>query len=96
VTSKAYRADSGILAKTEIQNSAKNQGQVLTSSGVGAHHQNGIAERYIRTLTARSRTMLMHAMVRWPEQITTRFWRFAITYAVQIHNTTSLDCGLTP
>jgi hypothetical protein len=61
---KAYRADNGIFAKSEIQNSAKSQGQVLTFSGVGAHHQHGIAERYIRTLTERSRTMLRHAMVR--------------------------------
>jgi hypothetical protein len=40
--------------------------------------------------------MLLHAMTRWPEQITTSFWTFAITYAVQIHNATPLDCGLTP
>jgi hypothetical protein len=48
---KDYRADNGIFARSEIQNSAKSLGQVLTLSGVGAHHQNGIAERYIRTLT---------------------------------------------
>jgi hypothetical protein len=47
VSIKAYRADNGNFAKSEIQNSAKNQGQVLTFCGVGAHHQNGIAERYI-------------------------------------------------
>jgi hypothetical protein len=95
VTIKVYLADNGIFAKTEIQNSAKNQGQVLTFSGGEAHHQNGIAKRYIHTLTERSRMMLLHVMVRWPEHITTSFWTFVISYAVQIHNTTPLDCGLT-
>jgi hypothetical protein len=82
--------------KYEIQNSAKNQGQVLTFSGVGAHNQKGIAERYICTLTERAHTMLLHSMVIWPTQIITSFWTFAMTYAVQINNATPLDCGMTP
>jgi hypothetical protein len=51
VTIKAYRANNGIFAKSEIKNSANNKGQVLTFSGVGVLNQKGVAERYIRTLT---------------------------------------------
>jgi hypothetical protein len=38
--------------------------------GVNAHHQNGIAERHIRSVTETTRTMLIHAMISWPEIIT--------------------------
>jgi hypothetical protein len=96
VTLKAYRANNGFFAKYDIQNSAKNQGQVPTFSGVGAHTQNGIAERYICTLTESAHTMLLHSMAIWPKQIITSFWTFAMTYAVHIHNASPLDCGLTP
>jgi hypothetical protein len=84
------------FAKEEITSSAAAQNQILTFSGLGAHNQNGIAERYIRTLTEKARTMLLHAMFRWPDQIITSFWTFTIQYAVQIHNSTPLPCGLTP
>jgi hypothetical protein len=93
---KAYRADNGMFAKEEITSSAAAQNQILTFSGVGAHHQNGIAERYIHTLTEKAHMMLLHAMIHLSDQIITSFCTFAIQYAVQIHNATPLPCGLTP
>jgi anaerobic ribonucleoside-triphosphate reductase len=62
---KAYRAENGIFAKREIASSAAAQNHILTLCGVGSHHQNGIAEIYIRTLTEKARTMLLHAMIPW-------------------------------
>ena len=59
---KGYRTDNGgfISKKFEIEiNKAK---QKLTACGVGAHWQNGIAERYIGSITRWARTLLLHAM----------------------------------
>jgi hypothetical protein len=39
--------------------------------------------------------MLLHAMIRWLDQIIPSFWTLAIQYAVHIHNATPLPCGLT-
>ncbi|KAL7464495.1 hypothetical protein ACHAXS_004829 [Conticribra weissflogii] len=45
--------------------------QRLTLCGVSAHHQNGVAERTIKSLTLISRTLLLHTQRHWPEYITT-------------------------
>jgi hypothetical protein len=43
------------------------KGQDITFSGVGADHQNGIAERAIQTVTQWARLMLFHQALHWPE-----------------------------
>ena len=60
--------------------------QDLTASGVGAHHQNPIAERAIRTVTERARTLILHALLHWPTQVDLRLWPFAMEYAAYIWN----------
>jgi hypothetical protein len=47
-------------------------------AGVGAHHQNGVAERRIRELQDMARTMLIHAQRRRPTAITANLWPYAI------------------
>ena len=56
--------------------------------GVRTHWQNGSVESYIGTLTAKARTMLLHAMEQWGSVITTEFWPYAISHAIRIHNST--------
>ena len=46
-----YRADNGRFADDVFVKDCEAQHQGLTFCGVGAHHQNGIAERRIQTLT---------------------------------------------
>ena len=48
--------------------------QSITFSGVGAQHQNGVAERAIRTVVERARTMLIHASIRNPEFVDVSLW----------------------
>ena len=50
--------------------------------------QNGLAERFIGTIVQRARTLLLHAMSKWPSVITEDFWPFAIRYMVMFHNST--------
>ncbi len=71
-------------------------GQGIRYSGVNAHHQNGIDKRYIHTITERARTMLIHAMVSWPEIVHENLWPFALRLAVAIHNATPGPTGLSP
>jgi len=55
---------------------------------MNAHHQNGITERHIRSITEKARTIMIHAMIQWPEIITETLWLFALKLAVDIHNKT--------
>ncbi|KAL7464148.1 hypothetical protein ACHAXS_004483 [Conticribra weissflogii] len=55
--------------------------QRLTLCGVSAHHQNGIVERAIKSLTLITRTILLHAQRHWPEYITTMLWPLALRAA---------------
>ena len=66
----------------------KNQ-QNITLSGAGASHQNGAAERAIKTVVTMARTMLMHAELGCPEDIlSTDLCQMAINYAVWVYNRT--------
>jgi hypothetical protein len=62
---RGYHADNGRYAKKIFIEDAKEKGQKLTFCGVGSHHQNGIAERRIKTITEDARTMLSHLMIQW-------------------------------
>jgi hypothetical protein len=45
----------------------ESKGQTISFCGVGAHHQNGIAEKRIGDLQRRATTILLHAQRRWCE-----------------------------
>jgi hypothetical protein len=53
---------------------------------VGAHWQNSIAECFIGTITQWARTILLHAMTKWPSVVTEEMWTFALHHAVNFHN----------
>ena len=50
VTIKAFRGDNGIYRAAEFRKELQDNDQHITFCGVGAHHQNGVAERHIRTM----------------------------------------------
>lgn len=95
-TIKRYHADNGVFTIKLFRDACQAQNQNLTFCGVDAHHQNGIAERFIRTITERARTMLIHAMLSWPDIITEDIWPFAVQMAVDLHNMTPTTTGLSP
>lgn len=71
--------------------------QISRFAGVGAHHQNGIAERNIQTIMSMARTMMLHAAIHWPEATDTCLWPMAVDYAVFIHNhLPNRQTGLSP
>ena len=97
VTVRGYHADNGRYAEHLFRNDCKEKSQSLNYCGVGAHHQNGIAEAKIKQLTLAARTMLLHAQRYWPEYITTMLWPFALLAAADRVNNLHIDIeGQTP
>ena len=71
--------------------------QFITFSGVGAHHQNGVAERAIRTVVTWARTMLLHAQLRWPDATSPESWPMAMEHASHLINVIpNINEGLSP
>eukprot|EP00956_Cyclotella_meneghiniana_P000227 scaffold288_cov44-Cyclotella_meneghiniana.AAC.7 len=83
---KAYYSDNGIFASTEFQEHCNSLGQKLSYSGVGAHHQNGVAERSIGTVCRLARSNPIHLLLHWPDQCWIYLWPFAMNDAVWIYN----------
>ena len=93
----AYHADNGRFADKGFQDDCKQNNQTITFCGVGAHHQNGIAERKIKDITLGGRTLLLHAKRMLPEYISTILWPFAIKcYEDRMNNLVHRADGRTP
>ena len=56
-----YNADNGKYDDNGFMTSLNAKNQTITFCGIGAHHQNGIVERRIRTVTKIARTIIFHA-----------------------------------
>ena len=87
VTIKHYHADNGLFRTKPFEQDIEKKGQTLTFAGVGAHHQNGIAEKRIGDLQRRATTLLLLAQRRWPDAINTHLWPYAIRCANETRNT---------
>ena len=61
VSVQHYHADSGIYRSNGFCKEVQRCGQELTFCGVGAHHQNGVAERRIQDLTQSARCSMAFA-----------------------------------
>ena len=75
----------------------KNQTQSFL--GVGAKHQNTLAERAIQTIIYMARTFMVHVSLHWTEQGVDdlSLWGFAVKHAAWIHNRIpNRTSGLTP
>ena len=86
VSIKTYHADNMPFGNGEFIRSIEDSGQSIKFSGVGAHHQNGVAERAIQTVSSWARTMLLHATIHWPEIEHLHLWPFALQHAAFLWN----------
>jgi hypothetical protein len=95
---KSYRTDNGIFTSKEFLDSLVQDKQVISHSGVGGHHHNGVAENAIKHTTFKARTMMIHQALRWPEAADKTLWPLALEHAVYLHNHTPQEAlgGLTP
>ena len=92
-----YHADNLRFNDGNFTASCRAAGQKLTFCGVGAHHQNAIAEAKIKEVSYGARTILLHAKRKWSTVIDTVLWPFAVQCVVERHNRLSLNTdGLSP
>jgi len=78
---KHYQADNGRFKDKLFSKSIEEKGQTISFCGVGAHHQNGIAEKKIGDLQRRATALLLNAQRRWSDAINTHLWTYAIRAA---------------
>ena len=97
VAIKSYHVDNSPFGNADFVRSIEDHGQAIKFSGVGAHHQNGVAERTIKTISSWARTMLLHATFHWPEQNHLTLWPYAFEHAAFLwNNLPSRTSGLAP
>jgi hypothetical protein len=86
ITIKEYHADNGVFASNVFKDDCDSLHQQYSFSGVGAHHQNGIAERKIKMVAQWAHANMLHFAHHWPAQANVRFWPQAIDYALWVFN----------
>ena len=70
-----------MFTSKEIMKVALHQNQKVRFSGVGAAHQNGVAEWAIRNIVTMARTMLLHAAMHAPDLVTKELWPMTMGHA---------------
>ena len=83
---KNYHGNNGVVMSTEFGEALVDQ--ELDLSGVGAQHQNGVAEQSICTVTEKARSMMQHAFLNWPDKFEVEIWPFALDHACWLNNHT--------
>ena len=81
-----YLCDNGRFADKVFVDDIQTAHQTITFCGVGAHHQNGAAERRIRDISENACTSLLHAAHRWPKAIAANLWPQSIKHVVNVRN----------
>ncbi len=93
---KRFVTDNGIFNSHAFWQDILRKNQTIRFCGVGAHHQNGVAERGIKTICGLVRAMLIHAALRWPDSHDLTLWPLCLQHAVFIWNRIPLEDGLSP
>ena len=86
VTVLSFHTDNGVFTSAAFQDELSKLGQGLSLSGVGAHHQNAMAERSIGVVFSLARTMMLHAKLRWPKAVSPKLWPMVVKHAEFIVN----------
>ena len=81
-----FHGDNGVFKSKEFTDSltkTPEPEQEFKFSGVGVHHQNGNAQRNIRTVTEKACTMMQHrpTYIHWLDKYQVQLWPFALNYA---------------
>ena len=86
-----YHADNGRFADNGFIQACKDNNQGLTYCGVNTHFQNGVAEKRIRDLQEQARTILLFAVHKWPQMLSTALWPYALQTANEVRNATPVE-----
>ena len=63
---QTHHTDNGVFKSKDFIAEITKHDQDLKFCGIGMHHQNGVAESSIRTVTQMAHTMMLHLALQWP------------------------------
>ena len=89
VTVKSYYIDNGIYTSKEFTRYLHGKGQGISHSGLGGHNHNGVEKNVINNVVRISRTMMIHAVMRWNDASERILWTMDMAHYVQLHSLTS-------
>lgn len=81
---QSYHTDNAPFQSRAFQESLLSNNQTITFLGVGSHHQNGVSERAIKIAIWLTRTMMIHTIIMWLEQVDPEIFPMAMNQAVFI------------
>jgi hypothetical protein len=90
-----YLTDSGTFKANKCVAHIHETQKMMHLCGNNAHHQNGVAERAIQTISNMTRANILYASMHWKDGIDASLWPLAVNHAIRIYNNTS-DKGFTP
>jgi hypothetical protein len=94
---KEYHSNNGIFSSNEFKEHCTRQHQKCLLSGIGAKHQNRVAERNIKTVVQWARANMLHVATDWPQHANAKYWPQAINYAAWIFNRLpNMESGIAP
>eukprot|EP00957_Ditylum_brightwellii_P028879 2181951-Ditylum_brightwellii.AAC.1 len=94
---EAYHGDNSKFDSQYFKDSCDKAQQTYSYCGVGAHHQNCIAEAMNKRLLHNITTILLHTERKWPGVISSILWPFCYKCAEEHHNLLDLNAeGLSP
>jgi hypothetical protein len=83
-----YLTENGAFKANNFAKYIHETHHLLRLCGTNANHQNGIAERAIRTISNMTRSMILHASMHWKDGIDATLWSQAVTYDAHVYNNT--------
>eukprot|EP00804_Cyclotella_cryptica_P017353 CCRYP_020903-RA/>CCRYP_020903-RA protein AED:0.09 eAED:0.09 QI:0/-1/0/1/-1/1/1/0/153 len=92
-------SDNGVFTAEMFCEDCKSKHQSQSFSGVGAKHQNSLAERATQTIMYMARTFMVHVSLHWSGRGVDdlALWGFAVKHAAWVYNLVpSRLLGLTP
>jgi hypothetical protein len=90
-----YLTDSGAFKANTFVAHINETHQKLRFCGTNAHHQNGVAERSVQTISNMARAMILHSSIHWKNGCDSSLWPMAVSYTSHIHNRTPRN-GICP
>jgi hypothetical protein len=91
-----YLTDSGAFKANKFVKVINDTQQRLRFCGTNAHHQNGVEEWSIQTVSNLARAMILHASMHWKDGVDASLWPMAVQYATHLYNNTPGDNGVCP
>jgi hypothetical protein len=90
-----YLTDSGTFKAHKFVSHMHETQQTMHFCGTNSHHQNGVAERAIQTISNMARAMILHESMHWKDIIDASLLPVAVNHAIHIYNNNPSK-GVTP